>query len=149
VKFVEAQQSRIVRKIARYRRDRIRFLQAFHRLASNIQPVLHVGHEFMEMRAALLFDLRRFEEEVHQHGLPAANIPPDIKSARRSRLRTTRHQPTERRGFRRTPVRGEFVLERLQTIDSGRLGGIPLQRAAFGQLRIAFGNSRHASRRPL
>src|ERR1700735_5373042 len=53
-------------------------------LAKAVDPFMHLGHELVEMRAALMLDRTRVEKQVHQHGLAAANIAVNIKTARRT-----------------------------------------------------------------
>ena len=47
-------------------------------LAMSMNPRMHVGHELVEMRAALADHRTRFEEQVHQHGLAAPHIADEV-----------------------------------------------------------------------
>src|SRR5690606_7949439 len=95
--FVEAEQRGLVGDLVGGELDRI----AVHPLTGLLlrpetpYALMHVGHEFVEMRAALAHDGRSFEEEVHQHGLAAADIAPEIKPLRRNGGLPC-HQPAER-----------------------------------------------------
>ena len=60
-----------------------RRLAALQRLTPLIQTRVHVGHEGVKMRAALERRFDRVEEQVHQHGLAAADCAEDVKAARR------------------------------------------------------------------
>ncbi len=51
-------------------------------LAAAVQAGLHLEHEFVEVHAALLLHRRVGEEEVHQHGLAAADRAPDVEAVR-------------------------------------------------------------------
>ena len=46
---------------------------ARHGLARLADAVVHLGHELVEVQAPLRAKRRRLEEEVHQHGLAAAD----------------------------------------------------------------------------
>ena len=43
-----------------------------------------VLHEFVEVDALLPRDLGRFEEEVHEHGFPAPDLPHQVEAHRRA-----------------------------------------------------------------
>jgi hypothetical protein len=45
-----------------------------------MDALVYFGHEFMEMDAALTHDLRRGEEQIHQHGLAATDVSKDVKA---------------------------------------------------------------------
>ncbi len=60
--------------------------------------LVHVGHEFVEMNAPLALDRRGLEEEVHQHGLAAADLAVNVESLDRLLLALAgAEQPAERR----------------------------------------------------
>src|SRR5579883_1161700 len=82
MKLVEAKQPSLRRKIIGDAPDRILtlILAKFHFLADRAQAFVHVKHEFVEMRTALAHDRTRFEEEIHQHGLAAADLAVDIEA---------------------------------------------------------------------
>ena len=83
--FVEAQQRGFAREIGSDRGDRVLagHLAPLARLAPPMQPGVHVGHEGVEMGAALQRRLDRAEEKIHQHGLAAADRAVDVEAARR------------------------------------------------------------------
>ena len=49
-------------------------------LAELPHALVHVGHELVEMHAPLAPDRRGLEEQVHQHGLAAADVAVDVES---------------------------------------------------------------------
>ena len=55
---------------------------------------MHLGHEFVEMGAALVLDRALLKEQIHQHGLAAADLAMNVKPARR-RLALVAEQPAE------------------------------------------------------
>jgi hypothetical protein len=50
-----------------------------------MHALMHIGHEFVEMCATLCGEGDRVEEEVHQHGLAAADGPMNEKAPLRRR----------------------------------------------------------------
>ena len=80
VEFVEAEQPGLLRDGRGGKRDRI-LVAAFARfrlLPERVDAFVHVGHEFVEMNATLAHDRRCIEEQVHQHGLAAADVAIDV-----------------------------------------------------------------------
>jgi len=53
-----------------------------------------LGHELVEMRPALVLDRARLKEQVHQHGLAAADLTIDVKAVRRRGILVA-EQPAE------------------------------------------------------
>src|SRR3954453_3249747 len=88
---------------------------------------MHLGHEFMKMRAALVKHRAMLEEKVHQHGLAAPDLTVDVKSARR--LILVGKQPAEQTLFARRLVTRKPLLQRAQRLDGARLRRIGLDRA--------------------
>ena len=80
-------------------RDRILAVAVgFVLLAEVPHALVHVGHEFVEMHAPLAPDRRGLEEQVHQHGLAAADLAVDVESLDRLLLALAgAEQPAERR----------------------------------------------------
>ena len=65
-------------------------------LPEHPHPIVHVGHEFMEMGAALANHRTRFEEQVHHHGLAAADVAVDVEALDRLVLLAAAEQPAQR-----------------------------------------------------
>ena len=83
-------------------------------LPVDVHALMHVGHEFVEMHAALALHRAGREEQVHQHGLAAADLAVDVKPFQRraglrgvgrtaSRARTTCAPAGAARGAARAP----------------------------------------------
>src|SRR5262249_56873095 len=88
VEFVEAKEPCLLRNGGGGERDRIfaaDFAQ-FRLLTQRIDALVHLSHEFMKMDAALAYDRRRGGEQIHQHGLAAADVAEDVKTLDRLRL---------------------------------------------------------------
>ena len=72
------------------------------------QPLVHVLHDAMEVRAAFSLERQRLEKEIHQEGLAAADAAPDIKARySRRRFAFARQEPREtapRRWCRTEPL---------------------------------------------
>ena len=51
-----------------------------HFLPIGVHALVHVGHELVEMRAALAHHRAGLEEQVHQHGLAAADLAVDVEA---------------------------------------------------------------------
>ena len=63
--------------------SRIGDLAARDALAVVVDALMHVGHELVEMRAPLVLDATVLEEQIHQHGLAAADLAMDVEPVRR------------------------------------------------------------------
>ena len=63
-------------------------------LAKAVDPLMHLGHELVEMGAALVLDRAVVKEHVHQHGLAAADFAMNVEPARR-RLVLVGEKPPE------------------------------------------------------
>ena len=79
------------------------------------------------MRAALVGDRAVLEEQVHQHGLAAADLAVNVKPARR--LVLVGKQPAEQPLLAHRLVTRKPLLQRAQRLDGARLRGIGLDRA--------------------
>ena len=99
VEFVEAEQPAFLGDLVRGRAgsDRRRSISpSLILLPEHPHALVHVGHELVEMRAALAHHRRRLEEQVHQHGLAAADVAVDVQALgdrRRCRARRTASRP--------------------------------------------------------
>ena len=136
--FVETDDTRFGRDIARNRRDRIVLLDLalLQRLAMRGNAVMRIGHEVVEMDAPLALGGTRGKEEIHQHGLAAANMTMDIQALHGSDLRRPLgEQPAKRRGFRGETERADLLVQRIETAGERLLGGIGIE-PAFGGERV-------------
>jgi hypothetical protein len=89
---------------------------------------VHIGHEFVEMRAAFVLDRALLEKHVHQHGLAAADLTMNIETARR-RLVLVRKQPAEQALLADRLVARKPLLQGGEGLRGMRLRGIGLNRA--------------------
>ena len=96
-------------------------------LAISIDALMHVGHELVEMRAALVFDRACLEEQVHQHGLATPDFAMDIEAARRPTV-LVREQPAEQPLLAGRLVADKPLLEICKGFRDLGLGGIGLDR---------------------
>jgi hypothetical protein len=83
VEFVEAQQPGLLEDRMRGERDDVAIsdLAARDVLAIAVNPLMHFGHEFMEMGAALVLDLALLKKHIHQHGLAAPDFAVNVETA--------------------------------------------------------------------
>ena len=89
---------------------------------------MHLGHEFVEMGAALVRDRALLKEQIHQHGLAAPDFAVDVEAARR-RLVLVGEQPAQQALLAQRLVAGEPRLEVGEGLGGRRLRGIGLDRA--------------------
>ena len=129
MKFVEAQQPGLVEnRICRQRDDvGIAEFAASDVLAIAVDALMHLGHEFVEMRAALVRDGGLLEEQVHQHGLAAADLAVNVKPARR--LAVVGKQPAEQALLAGRLVAGKPLFQRRKRLGGARLRRVGLDRA--------------------
>ena len=52
-------------------------------LTKAINPLVNLGHEFVEVRAALVLDRAVLKKQIHQHGLAAPDLAVNVEAARR------------------------------------------------------------------
>ena len=96
-------------------------------LAELPHVLVHVGHEFMEVHAPLAPDRRRLEEQVHQHGLAAADLAMDVEPLDWLLLALAgAEQPAERGRFPRQAMLAQAAFQFGEKIDRARLRHIPL-----------------------
>ena len=106
-------------------------------LAELPDALVHVGHEFVEVHAPLALDRRGLEEQVHQHGLAAADVAVDVEPLDRLLLVFARaEQPAERRRFPRQPVLAQALFQLGQEIDGACLRRIVLDLSGGDQGRV-------------
>ena len=130
MEFVEAEQPGFLEQLFGDEPDRIFafVLAELHLLAQRENAFVHVEHEFVKMRAALAHHRACFEEQIHQHGLAAADVAVDVEALER-RLLAVAEQPAERRRFARQAMFGDPRFEPRQLLDDGELRLIAARRA--------------------
>ncbi|MEY9525420.1 hypothetical protein ABIF70_006561 [Bradyrhizobium japonicum] len=130
VEFVEAEQPAFLEDRVRSQRDDVAIgdLAARDALAIIVDALMRFRHELVEMRAALVLDGAVLEEQVHQHGLAAADFAMDVEPARRLVL-VAAEQTTEQALLAlRLVIREPLVERRIGFGDVG-LRSIGLDRA--------------------
>src|SRR5262249_47688942 len=112
--------------------------------------LVHVEHELMKVGAALAHDRARAKEQIHEHGLAAADIAEDVEALRRTGVvLAAPEQPPQSRRLARQPL----VLEaRIETGEPGGdrlLRGVALDLACSdeGSVEVANGGGHAGSRR--
>src|SRR6266851_4031560 len=130
MKFVEAQKPGLVENRPGGERDHIAVgdFAARNILTIAIDPLVHFGHEFVKMRAALVLDLAVLEKQIHQHGLAAPDIAMNIKPARRRTVLVGK-QPAQQALLAQGLVAREPPLEVREGVSGLRLRGVGLDRA--------------------
>ena len=130
VEFVEAQKPGLVEDRRGGERDHIAVgdLAARDILAIAVDPLMHLGHEFVEVRAALVHDRAVLEEQIHQHGLAAADFAVNVEAARR-RLVLVGEQPAEQALLAQRLVARKPLLEVGECLGGLLLRGVGLDRA--------------------
>jgi len=103
-------------------------------------PLVHLGHEFVEMRAALARDLTMLKEQIHQHGLAATDLAMNIEAAWR-RFLLVGKQPAQQPCPAHRPVGREPLLEGGKRRDGCGLRGVGFDRAGVDE-RLIFGAER-------
>ncbi len=150
VKLVEAQQPGFLGDGRRGAQDRILFGQraVLDLLPIAVHALVHVGHEFVKMHAAFALHHAGREEQIHQHGLAAADFAVDVKPfQRRAGLLAFGEQPAERRRLARHPALIETVRERRHLRRQHRLAGIGLNFSGGDERRVARAEGvRHGNR---
>ena len=121
--FVEAQQRRMFGDALGDGLDRI---LAFHQSLLQGLPILEdrgmdLGHEGVEMHAALLRHIGLVEEEIHQHRLAAPDATPDIEPARRCIACTRPEQPAESGRLAGGRVAFDFLAKGVEEADDPKL----------------------------
>ena len=84
---------------------------------------MRVGHEFVEVRAALVHYLALLEEQIHQHGLAATHLAMDVEATRRGVLLVA-EQAAEEALLARRPVARQLLVERSERLHRARLGRV-------------------------
>src|SRR5450631_1383652 len=142
MKFVEAQKPGLVEDRPGGERDNIAISDFAARdiLTIAIDPLVHFGHEFVKMRAALVHHLAVLEKQIHQHGLAAPDFAMNIEAARRRAVLVGK-QPAQQALLAQGLVAREPPLEAREGIGGLRLRGVGLDRAG-GDERLIMGAER-------
>ena len=142
VKFVEAQKPCLGGEGLGDGRDRVVALDlaGLQLLAPVLDALVHVGHEVVEMGAALPLQLGRLIEQVDEHGFAAADLAPDVEPFQRGFLLAAGEQPAQMRLLFGQPPVDELGRQPCQPVGDLRLTGIEGDLAALGHARIAFGD---------
>ena len=123
VELVEAEQPALLGDLGGGKPDRIVAgdLAVLQLLPEHAHALVHVGHELVEMRAALADHRACLEEQVHQHGLAAADVAEDVEALERSpgRSRLPNSQPSGCDAARRA-MRGDALLRAPRAATSSR-----------------------------
>jgi len=112
-------------------------LAAFELLAESPDALVHVGYEFMKMRSAFANDWARLEEQVHQHGLAAADLAENVEALDRilAALACAK-QPAERGRFACKPMFAQPPIKRVKLPKDCLLGDIPFDLAGRDAGRV-------------
>src|SRR5258705_5746228 len=137
MELVETQKPGLVENRRRGERDHVAVgdLAARDILAKAVDPLMHLGHEFMEVRAALVLDRTVLEKQVHQHGLAAPDFAVNVEAARR-RLVLVGKQPAKQALLAQWRVAREPLLEVRERPGGLRLRGVGLDRAGGDEALI-------------
>src|SRR6188768_2622918 len=92
------------------------------------------------MRAAFALHAAQSEEQIHQHGLAAADVAVDVEAPDRTRRLALREQPAEMRRLAREPMLREPLFETRQLQRNRFLRGIALDLPLAAEGGIAFGD---------
>src|SRR3984885_5679466 len=125
MKLVEAQKPGLVENRRGGERDHITLgdFAARDVLTKAIDPLVHLGHEFVEVRAALVDDGTLLKKQIHQHGLAATDLAMNVEAARR-RLVLVRKQPAQQTLLAHRLVARKPPLEIREGLGSLRLRGV-------------------------
>jgi hypothetical protein len=128
VEFVEAQQPRILGDGVGGQPDRLGVgdLAVLEQIAEMARTLVDVGHELVEMHPALAHHRRRREEQIHQHGLAAADVAVNVEPAHRPvAVVAAREQARERiEAAARHAMHRQPVLQRGVAFEQALLVGI-------------------------
>ena len=98
---------------------------------------VHVLHEWWKCTRRFLRQRRGLEEQVHQHGLAAADLAPDVEPARRGH-RLAAEQPAQRRGFLRQMIDRELPRQGVEPFGHRLLRDVVFDLAVVDEGLVAF-----------
>ena len=130
LELVEAEQRRLGGDLVGERRDRVALMFPAPRVDAGVALL----HERVEMDAAFAGDLGSAEEQVHQHGFPAADLADEVQAVRPFFIRPVHRPPAEQAGqqaglCRMRIIPPEADPEGLQPLGGPGLGGLRVQGA--------------------
>ena len=129
MKFVEAEQPCLIEDRIGRKAHRIAvgdFL-TLDLLAKTVNALMNIGHEFMEMRTALIRDGAVIKKQIHQHGLATPDLAMNVKAMHGGCV-LVREQPLQQSAATGL-VAGEAHLKRGKGLDGRCLGRIGLDGA--------------------
>src|SRR5258707_8429435 len=137
MELVETQKPGLIENRRRGARDHVAVgdFAARDILTKAVNPLVNVGHEFVEVRAALVLDRTLLEKQVHQHGLAAPDLAMNVEAAWR-RLVLVGKQPAKQALLAHRRVAREPLLEVREHLGGRRLRGVGLDRAGGDEALI-------------
>ncbi len=137
MELVEAQQPGPLGDVGGERRDRVVVALAslaVGALAPAMHGVVHVQHELVEMDPLLALHRRGLEEQIHQHGLAAADAAEQVQPLRRRVAPPGQPEPRPPAGDAgRRAIVGHRVVQALQLLHRQPLRRVGMQRAVADQ----------------
>ena len=108
-----------------------------------LDAVMHVGHEGVEVHPTLAAHRHRFEEQIHQHGLAAADTAVDVKAGYLLGGRPVfGEQPAERARLALQTLRPDLIVQAVKRNDDRALRRIVGDLAGLDEMRIALRDGR-------
>ena len=141
MELVEAEQPALLRDLAGGETDRIVALDlaVLELLAEYAHTVVNIGHELVEVGATLADHRTGLEEQVHQHGLAAADVAEHVEALGRVVvLIAATEQPAHRPRPARRAVRGHALFQRSKPEEQALLGPVALQLLGGDQIFVEF-----------
>src|SRR6266436_2882192 len=129
MELVETQKPRLVEDRRRGERDHVAVgdFAARDILTKAVNPLVNVGHEFVEVRAALALDRTVLKKQIHQHGLAAPDLAMNVEAAWR-RLVLVGKQPAKQALLAQRRIARKPLLEVRERHGGLRLRGVGLDR---------------------
>ena len=140
VEFVEAQQPAFLGDLAGGEPDGVVALDlaVLELLPEPAHAVVHIGHELVKVGAALADDRACLEEQVHQHGLAAADVAEDVEAFDRLAVIAAAEQPADRLRPPRGAMRGDALLQRDQPRQQALLRPVALELLGGDETFVEF-----------
>src|ERR1700730_14363710 len=147
MKFVKTQKPGLVENRCGGERDHVAVgdLAARDILAKAVNPLMHLGHEFVEVRAALVHDRTLLKKQIHQHGLAAPDFAVNVEAARRPAI-LVGEQPAQQTVLAQWLILRKPLFKSGKRLDNLGLRGIGLDRAG-GDEGLVMGAERGGWRR--
>src|SRR5260370_1865972 len=147
MKFVETQKPGLAENRRGGERDHIAVgdFAARDILTKAINPLVHLGHEFVEVRAALVHHRTLLKKQIHQHGLAAPNFAMNVEASG-WRLVLVGKQPAKQALLAHRLVARKPLLKRRKCLGGLSLCGVGLD-IAGGHQALIMGEERGGWRR--